>query len=161
VSECSVGGSPPRGHRAFGPRPIDLVGTMYLGAPCESGPIDTIFGSPAQSYTSALLSAIPQRPGAAARARIRLLGEPPSPIKPPSGCRFRTRCAFAQDICAELATGLRPPGGPHGGLPLAADGSCMPQFVESERPPDSQQCPEIIETRRNEDRKWHRPMRPS
>jgi oligopeptide/dipeptide ABC transporter ATP-binding protein len=91
----------------------DRVGTMYLGTLCESGPTDTIFRSPAHPYTSALLSAIPQRPGAAARPRIRLLGEPPSPIKPPSGCRFRTRCAFAQDICAELTPKLAPIGDDH------------------------------------------------
>jgi len=91
----------------------DRVGTMYLGTLCESGPTATIFNSPAHPYTAALLSAIPQRPGSNGRARIRLLGEPPSPISPPSGCRFRTRCAFAQDVCAESTPVLEQVGENH------------------------------------------------
>jgi oligopeptide/dipeptide ABC transporter ATP-binding protein len=92
----------------------DQVGTMYLGTLCESGPTGVIFKSPAHPYTAALLSAIPQRPGSSnARSRIRLLGEPPSPISPPSGCRFRTRCAFAQDVCAEITPKLEPVGENH------------------------------------------------
>jgi len=83
------------------------VATMYLGVFCETGPTEQIFTSPTHPYTAALLSAIPQRPGSPERPRIRLLGEPPSPIHPPSGCRFRTRCSYAQDICAEVVPELR------------------------------------------------------
>jgi oligopeptide/dipeptide ABC transporter ATP-binding protein len=79
----------------------DRVATMYLGKFCEEADADQLFSSPAHPYTAALLSAIPsftpdQRP------RLRLLGEPPSPIDPPSGCRFRTRCPFAQEVCADV-----------------------------------------------------------
>jgi oligopeptide/dipeptide ABC transporter ATP-binding protein len=79
----------------------DRTATMYLGKLCELGPTAEIFEAPAHPYTDALHSAIPPRPGEKeTRERIRLLGEPPSPIDPPSGCRFRTRCLYAQDICA-------------------------------------------------------------
>lgn len=91
----------------------DRVGTMYLGKLCETGPTDAIFDTPAHPYTSALLSAIPQRPGMVTRPRLRLLGEPPSPIRPPSGCRFRTRCAFAQDLCSEKEPQLTTVGNGH------------------------------------------------
>lgn len=89
--------------------------TMYLGKFCEIGPTAEIFDRPAHPYTAALLSAIPPRPGeAVVRQRIRLLGEPPSPLDPPSGCRFRTRCAYAQAICAEVEPPMRTIRGEHG-----------------------------------------------
>jgi oligopeptide/dipeptide ABC transporter ATP-binding protein len=84
------------------------VGTMYLGKLCEIGPTQMIFDRPAHPYTAALLSAIPARPGIAATSgRLRLQGEPPSPLDPPSGCRFRTRCVLAQSICADQAPELK------------------------------------------------------
>jgi len=85
----------------------DRVGTMYLGTICEEGATDAIFNDPAHPYTVALLSAIPKRHSTQAGTRIRLLGEPPSPFAPPSGCRFRTRCAYAQDLCAHVKPELR------------------------------------------------------
>lgn len=86
----------------------DRTGTMYLGKLCEVGDTAEMFAHPAHPYTAALLSAIPPRPGeSAANDRIRLLGEPPSPLSPPSGCRFRTRCAYAQDICAREEPAMR------------------------------------------------------
>ena len=79
------------------------VGTMYLGKLCEVGDTDTVFERPAHPYTTALLSAVPPRPGFhAPTAPIVLSGEMPSPLDPPSGCRFRTRCPIAQDICAQV-----------------------------------------------------------
>ncbi|MFS8112229.1 ABC transporter ATP-binding protein [Rhizobium jaguaris] len=83
------------------------VATMYLGRFCEIGDTADIFARPAHPYSAALLSAIPPHPGdSVERPRIRLLGEPPSPLAPPSGCRFRTRCAYAQDICAKVTPKL-------------------------------------------------------
>jgi oligopeptide/dipeptide ABC transporter ATP-binding protein len=79
----------------------DQVATMYLGKFCEEAPVESLFRAPAHPYTAALLSAIPSFT-ATGRPRLRLLGEPPSPIDPPSGCRFRTRCAFAKEVCAQV-----------------------------------------------------------
>lgn len=85
------------------------VATMYLGTFCEVGDAEQIFERPAHPYTTALLSAVPEgldeRGGE--RVRIRLQGEPPSPLDPPSGCRFRTRCPYAQARCAAEVPALR------------------------------------------------------
>jgi oligopeptide/dipeptide ABC transporter ATP-binding protein len=90
----------------------DRTATMYLGRFCEIGDTKDVFAAPAHPYTAALLSAIPPRLGQTVPSeRIRLLGEPPSPLDPPSGCRFRTRCAFAQDICASVTPLMRDIGG--------------------------------------------------
>lgn len=92
----------------------DRTVTMYLGRFCEVGPTSAIFNQPAHPYTSALLSAIPPRPGEqSVRERIRLIGEPPSPLAPPSGCRFRTRCPHAQEICEREEPKLRSVAGLH------------------------------------------------
>lgn len=86
----------------------DRVGTMYLGKLCEVGSTGETFETPAHPYTAALLSAIPPHPDEQiAVERIRLVGEPPSPLDPPSGCRFRTRCAYAQERCAVEIPALR------------------------------------------------------
>lgn len=81
----------------------DRVGIMYLGSMVELGSSQAIFGQPLHPYTKALISAIPEADPDAekTRKRIPLEGEVPSPIDPPSGCKFRPRCAYATDKCAQ------------------------------------------------------------
>ncbi len=77
----------------------DDVLVMYLGRPAEHAPRDTLFAAPQHPYTRALLSATPVADPARRRDRIRLSGELPSPLDPPSGCAFHPRCPLANDRC--------------------------------------------------------------
>jgi oligopeptide/dipeptide ABC transporter ATP-binding protein len=90
----------------------DRVAVMYLGKLCEIGPADWIYQEPLHPYTVALLAAIP-RPDPDSEGPQTggvISGEPPSPIDPPSGCRFRTRCPRAEQRCADEIPELRAPG---------------------------------------------------
>jgi peptide/nickel transport system ATP-binding protein len=79
----------------------DRVAVMYLGKICEIGPADTLYESPAHPYTEFLLgAALEADPDSPMHSQV-LEGEPPSPMNPPSGCRFRTRCPNATQRCAD------------------------------------------------------------
>ena len=92
----------------------DRVAVMYLGKICEVALSDELYARPAHPYTNVLLSSIPvPDPDAIHQGRMAIEGEPPSPVLPPSGCRFRTRCPFAQDICASEEPQLRDTGDGH------------------------------------------------
>jgi oligopeptide/dipeptide ABC transporter ATP-binding protein len=85
----------------------DRVGVMYLGKLVELASADELYKNPRMPYTKALLSAIPVPDPTVKKQRIVLQGEVPSPINPPSGCPFRTRCWMAQDVCAQQTPPLR------------------------------------------------------
>jgi oligopeptide/dipeptide ABC transporter ATP-binding protein len=93
----------------------DRIGVMYLGKLVEVGPSDRIYAAAAHHYTAGLIETIPVPDPSVERAKDApaVQGELPSPVNPPSGCRFRTRCPAAQDHCAEVVPPLRQFGPDH------------------------------------------------
>jgi len=86
----------------------DEMVVLYLGRVAETGPSEAVYGEPAHPYTRALLSAIPTIDPAERKGRQILAGDIPSPLSPPSGCVFRTRCPHAIERCAETVPPLVP-----------------------------------------------------
>ncbi|MEH2522352.1 MULTISPECIES: ABC transporter ATP-binding protein [unclassified Bradyrhizobium] len=85
----------------------DRVAVMYLGRLCEVGPSEQLFAKPAHPYTALLIEAIPVPDPDVRPTETVPVGEPPSPIAPPSGCRFRTRCPRADQRCSDEMPELR------------------------------------------------------
>lgn len=77
----------------------DRIGVMYLGGMVEEAPTEELFSNPLHPYTKALLSAVPSTDNKHKKERIILKGELPSPVNPPSGCAFNTRCPFVEERC--------------------------------------------------------------
>ena len=84
----------------------DRVAVLYLGKLVEIGPTRAVLREPAHPYTRALLAAVPRLDRVRARGEGRLTGEPPSPVRPPAGCRFHPRCPHALPVCRERAPDL-------------------------------------------------------
>jgi peptide/nickel transport system ATP-binding protein len=85
----------------------DRVAVMYLGKLCEVAPSDELYRAPAHPYTNVLLASIPVPDPATTGSSVEVVGEPPSPVLPPSGCRFHPRCPNAIDVCSSVEPELR------------------------------------------------------
>jgi peptide/nickel transport system ATP-binding protein len=92
----------------------DRVLVMYLGQVVEVGPSEQVFDAPRHPYTRALLQSMPSADPLQRTTEAPLSGDPPNPIDPPPGCRFHTRCAFAQPVCAQRMPAFVEPAPGHG-----------------------------------------------
>jgi peptide/nickel transport system ATP-binding protein len=93
----------------------DRVMVMYLGKVVEIGPVDALYDDPRHPYTRALLSAMPSMDPGNRTTEPPIAGDPPNPINPPAGCRFHTRCPFAEPVCGATVPVLADPqGADHG-----------------------------------------------
>ncbi|SEA39178.1 ABC transporter ATP-binding protein [Rubrimonas cliftonensis] len=103
----------------------DRVAVMYLGRVVESGSVDDIYDNPRHPYTRALLASVPSLDPRRRTRETPIAGDPPNPVNPPSGCRFRTRCPLAEDVCAARAPVFAavPGGDGHGVACHMADGA--------------------------------------
>jgi len=88
----------------------DRVIVMYLGEVVESGPVETLWADARHPYTRALLAAMPSLDPDCRTQEAPIAGDPPNPIDPPSGCRFHTRCPYAEAVCSRAAPKLMPTG---------------------------------------------------
>jgi peptide/nickel transport system ATP-binding protein len=88
----------------------DRVVVMYLGEVVESGPVEALWAKPRHPYTEALFAAMPSLDPDHRTQKPPIAGDPPNPIDPPSGCRFHTRCAFSESVCAAAVPYLSPTG---------------------------------------------------
>ena len=88
----------------------DRVVVMYLGEVVESGPVEALWAKPRHPYTEALLAAMPSLDPDNRTQKPPIAGDPPNPINPPSGCRFHTRCTFAEAVCGTNVPALSPTG---------------------------------------------------
>jgi peptide/nickel transport system ATP-binding protein len=116
------------------------IGVMYLGKLVEIGAADEVYLRPAHPYTKGLIESAPTADPAAERAKVHegITGELPSAIHPPSGCRFRTRCPLAQEICSTVEPELKP----HGvASHLAACHFALQPPVDAAVPPAAEQVP--------------------
>jgi peptide/nickel transport system ATP-binding protein len=91
----------------------DRVAVMYLGKLCEVAPSDELYRRPAHHYTRVLLDSIPVPDPAVAVMGTAITGEPPSPVNPPSGCRFHPRCPAATEVCITTEPVIEPLGDGH------------------------------------------------
>ena len=91
----------------------DRVAVMYLGKLCEVASSDDLYARPAHPYTNVLLDSIPEPDPEADHSVGKIIGEPPSPVAPPSGCRFHPRCPNADEVCERDEPQLRSMGDGH------------------------------------------------
>ena len=113
----------------------DRVVVMYLGKVVEVGPVDAIYDRPHHPYTKALLASRLSMDPKQRMTAPPLSGDPPNPIDPPSGCRFRTRCPFAEEVCAQAEPRLAVVGAAHSAACHACDpasGHSLSRFAETE-----------------------------